>query len=127
MRIWRPTKGDAITTNILVNSETKSILEDSFRDYFIVYGKDANTVNPDNLGFRNAMGIELNFGRLDDQQSNYIGSNDYEELQSQDYDNFKEVFLPSTYSSIFYQSIAADAGNPYNITGFQYENQNITT
>ena len=123
VRIWRPTKGDAITTNILINSETKAILEDSFRDYFIVYGKDANTVNPDDLGFRNALGIELNFGRIDDQQSNYKGSNDYDEITNQNFSNFKEVFLPSTYSSIFYQSIVADAGNPYNLTGFQYEHK----
>ncbi len=123
VRIWRPTKGDIMTSNMLVNSETKLILEDSFRDYFIVYGKDATTVNPDDLGFRNSLGIELNFGRLDDQQSSYTGSNDYNELGSVSFESYTEVFIPSTYSSIFYQSIQADAGNPYNLTGFQYEHK----
>ncbi len=123
VRIWRPTKGDIMTSNMLVNSETKLILEDSFRDYFVVYGKDANTVNPDNLGFRNAMGIELNFGRIDDQQSSYTGSNDYNELGNTSFESYTEVFIPSTYSSIFYQSIQADAGNPYNLTGFQFEHK----
>ena len=124
VRIWRPTKGDIMTSNMLVNSETKLILEDTFREYFMVYGKTANTVNPDDAEFRAAMGIELNFGRLDDQQSNYKETNDYNELlNEQNFLNFREVFIPSTYAAIFYQSIQADAGNPYNLTGFQYEHK----
>ena len=124
IKTWNPIAGDPVVTNILVNPTTKQILENSFRDYFVVYGKDANTVNPDDLGFRNAMAIELNFGRLDDQQSSFDNPGTYDIYgDTASLLSTCEVNIPSTYAQIFKASIAADATNPYNETGFQFEHK----
>lgn len=115
---WTPEKGDFIVTNIIVNSITKGILEEVFRDYFLVYG-DSNTVNPDSKQYRDSLAIQLNFGRIDDQQSEYYDSDNNGKFNPRD-GNFKEVNLPTPYWS-FFKEAGFPAPSQYQFAGFQFE------
>ncbi len=122
-RRWNPAPGDAIPTNIIVNAGTKQILEDVFRDYFMVYNKNAETLNPDDPAYRNALAIELNIGRLDDMQTEQKDDNNTDrEVNIKAFDG-KEVNIPCPYWTAFKAQLEGSVANPYTQSGFQFANK----
>ena len=119
-RRWTPAKGDWLVTNIIVNSITKQINEDVFRDYFMVYNKDAETLNPDDPAYREALAIELNIGRLDDMQTEQkdIGATD-RKVDIKSFNGY-EVNLPCPYWTAFKSDLEQSVANGYTQAGFQF-------
>ncbi len=128
---WDPTPGDYVVTNIIVNGSTKQILESTFRDYFMVYNKDIGTVNPDNTQFQQGLALELNFGRLDDMQTEQYDPANPNEITDYNQSNYsgKEVNIPCPYWTFFKSQLPvvipgdSPLKSSYYFSGFQYEHK----
>ena len=128
LNIWMPTPGDYVVTNIIVNGSTKQILESTFQDYYFVYNKDVGTLNPENPEFQQGLALELNFGRLDDQQTEQFDPDNPDNAEGNTYAGL-EVNIPTNYWSFFKTQLPTilpgdtAANGSYYWSGYQYEHR----
>lgn len=131
INVWNPVAGDYVVTNMIVNSSVKQILENTFRDYFMVYNKDVGTVNPTDTQFQQGLAMELNFGRIDDMQTEQFDPENPTDVGGFNVGTYsgKEVNIPCPYWTFFKTQLPrvlpGDSVNQssYYWSGFQYEHK----